>query len=82
MFHRIGYDYSRADWDSVYDHLRDAPWEGIFKLSASPAASEFSEWVQVGIGVYIPHCRYQVKHHSSPRFSGALGPILAVYCVQ
>ena len=33
------------------------------------AASEFSEWVQVGIDVYIPHCKYQVKHHSSPWFS-------------
>ena len=27
----------------------------ISKLSASAAASEFSEWVQIGIDVYIPH---------------------------
>ena len=33
------------------------------------AASEFCEWVQVGIDVYIPHCKYQVKPHSSPWFS-------------
>ena len=32
-FHRIAYDYSRADWDSLRDHLRDVPWEDIFKLS-------------------------------------------------
>ena len=28
-------------------------------------------WVQVGIDVYIPHCKYQVKPHSSPWFSAA-----------
>ena len=50
-FHRLPYDYSRADWDGFCDHLRDFPWEDIFTLSAS--ASEFCEWVQVGIDVYI-----------------------------
>ena len=70
-FHCIAYDYSRADWDGVRDHLRDVPWEDIFKLIASAPASEFCEWVQVGIDVYIPHRKYQVKHHSSPWFSAA-----------
>ena len=70
-FHRIAYDYSRADWDGLRDHLRDVPWEDIFKLGASAAASEFCEWVQVGIDVYIPHRKYQVKPHSSPWFSAA-----------
>ena len=50
----MAYDYSRADWDGLCDHLRDVPWEDIFKLSASAAASEFCEWVQVGIDVYLP----------------------------
>ena len=72
-FHGMAYDYSRADWDSLRDHLRDVPWEDIFKLSASAAASEFCEWVQVGIDVYIPHRKYQVKPHSSPWFSAACG---------
>ena len=40
-FHRVAYDYSRADWDGLRDHLRDVPWEDVFKLSASAAASEF-----------------------------------------
>ena len=70
-FHRIAYDYSRAYWDGLRDHLKDAPWEDIFKLSASAAASEFCVWVQVGIDVYIPHRKYQVKPHSSPWFSAA-----------
>ena len=70
-FHRIAYDYSRADWDGLRDHLRDAPWEDIFKLGASAAASEFCEWIQVGIDVYIPYRKYQVKSHSSPWFSAA-----------
>ena len=71
LFHRITYDYSCADWDGLHDHLRDVPWEDIFKLGASGAAIEFSEWVQVGIDVYISHRKYQVKPHSSPWFSAA-----------
>ena len=43
-FYCIAYDYSRADWDSFHDHLRDVPWEDIFKLGASATASEFCEW--------------------------------------
>ena len=66
-FHCIAYDYSRADWDGLHNHLRDVPREDIFKLSASGATSEFFEWVQVGIDVYIPHQKY----HSSPWFSAA-----------
>ena len=42
-FHCIAYDYFRADWDGLRDHLRDVPWENIFKLAASAAASEFCE---------------------------------------
>ena len=25
LVHRIAYDYSRADWDCLRDHLRDVP---------------------------------------------------------
>ena len=75
-FHRIAYDYSRADWDGLRDHLRDVPWDDIFKLSASTAASEFCEWVQVGMNVYIPHRKYQVKPHSSPWFSAASAAVI------
>ena len=71
LFHHIAYDYSCADWDSLHDDLRDVPREDFFKLSASAAASEFSEWVQVGIDVCIPHRKYQVKPHLSPWFSAA-----------
>ena len=71
LFHSIAYDYSRADWDGLRDHLRDIPWEDIFKLGASAAAREFCEWVQVGIDLYIPHRKYQVKPNSSPWFSAA-----------
>ena len=70
-FHPIAYDYSCADWDGLHDHWRNVPWNDIFKLGASAAASKFYEWVQVGIDVYIPHRKYQVKPHSSPWFSAA-----------
>ena len=51
--------------------------EDIFKLSASAAASEFCEWVQVGIDVYIPHRKYQVKPHSSSWFSATCAAAIA-----
>ena len=69
LFHRIAYDYFCVDWDELCDYLRDVPCEGVFKLSASAAASEFCEWAQVGIDVYIHYSKYQVKPHSSPWFS-------------
>ena len=68
LFYYIAYEYSCA---GLCDHLRDVPVEEIFRLSASATASEFCEWVQVGIDVYIPHRKYQVKPHSSPWFSAA-----------
>ena len=74
LFHCVAYDYSCADWDGLCDQLRDVPWEDIFKLSASAAAIEFCEWVQVGIDVYIPLRKYQVQPHSSPWFS-AIPPV-------
>ena len=71
LFHCIAYDYSHADWDGLHDHLRDVPWEDIFKLHASAAASEFCEWVQVGIDVYMSRHKYKVRPHSFPWFSAA-----------
>ena len=58
LFHQIAYDYSRANWDGLRNHLRDVPWEDIFKLSASAAASEFCEWAQFGINVCIPYFKH------------------------
>ena len=71
LFHCIAYDYSNANWDGLCYHLGDVPWEDIFKLSASAAASEFCVWVQIGIDNCIPHHKYQVKPLSSPWFSAA-----------
>ena len=36
-FHHTAYDYSRADWVGLRDHLKDVPWEVIFKLTAYAA---------------------------------------------
>ena len=49
--------------------MRDVPWEGIFKFSASAAGGEFCEPVQVRTDVYIPHLKYQFKPHPSLWFS-------------
>ena len=72
----ITFDYSHADWDCLRDHLRDVPLEDIFKIGASTAASEFSEWVQVGIDVYVPHRKYQVKPQLPPCFSAACAAVI------
>ena len=37
MSHDIAYAYSGAVWDGLCDHLRDVPWEDMFKLNASAA---------------------------------------------
>ena len=76
-FHCIAYDYSRADWDGLRDHLRDVPWEDIFNLGASAGASQFCERVQVGTDAYIPYRKYRIKPHSSPWFSAARAAVIA-----
>ena len=45
-------DYFCVDWDGLQDHLRDVPWEDIFKLGASAAASGFCEWFRLEL-IYI-----------------------------
>ena len=84
-FHRIAYDYSPADQNGLCDHFRDVLWEDIVKLSACTATNEFCEWIQVGIDVYIPHRKYQVKPHSSSWFSAACAAAIAhtdhVFCL-
>ena len=76
QFHRIAYDYSRADKDGLHDHLRDVSLQDIFKIRASATASEFCERAQAGIDVYILHREYQVKPHSSPWFSAACAAVI------
>ena len=76
-FHCTTLEYSCANWDSLCDNLKDVLWEDIFELSASTAASEFCELVQVGIDVYISHHKYQVKRHLSPWFSAACAVAIA-----
>ena len=49
LFHCIAYGYSHTDCCGLKNHLRDVSWEDIFTVGASAAASEFCEWVQVGI---------------------------------
>ena len=55
----------------VYSLLRDFTLEDISKLGTYAAASEFCEWVQYGIDVYIcSSLWHQVKPRSSLWFSG------------
>ena len=74
-FHQIGYGYFWADWEGHCDHLRDVPWEDIFKPGAFGAANEFYKSVQIEIDVYIPH-KFQVMPHSSPWFSAPCAAVI------
>ena len=38
--------------------------ESIYELGTSPADTGFSEWVQVGIDVYNPRRKYNVKPYT------------------
>ena len=64
---------------SVISDVSGNPGESTWslKVSVTTAASEFSDWVQVGIDVYIHHHNYQVKPHSSPWFSAACAAAIA-----
>ena len=48
------------DWVGHCNHLRDFTWKDIHNW-CTVNASEFFEWVQDRIGVYIPHRKYQIK---------------------
>ena len=76
-FHCTTYDYLRANWGGLRNHLRGVPLEGILKFGTSPSDTEFCEWIQFGVDVYIPHCKYQAKLHSSPCFSAAYATAIA-----
>ena len=52
-FNHRAYEYSLADCDSLCNHLRDVPWEDIFKLSLPAVSTQFSERGQVVIDVYL-----------------------------
>ena len=62
---------------SLHDHLRDIPWDYIFKLGAFSASTGFCKQAQVGIDVYNPNGTYQVKPHSYPWFSAASAAAIA-----
>ena len=40
-FHWTSYDYSHADWGGLCDHIRDVPWEDIFKACVRYFLSNF-----------------------------------------
>ena len=47
------------------------------KKNSASAATAFCEWIQLEIYVYIPHCKDQVKPHSSSWFAAACPAAIA-----
>ena len=53
------------------------PWDNTFDRGVHYAATEFSEWVRLGMDVYVPHRKFQVRPHSSPWFTPACAAAIA-----
>ena len=85
-FHQIAYDFQLQRYIYINFNLnpltiftsssRSTKLKDIFKFGTSAAASECREWVQIETDVYIPHCKYQIKPHSSPCFSAACTDVI------
>ena len=69
--HRTVYQYSKADWDGFRSFLGDIPLDFIFNLNASNAAAELTDWLNIGMDLFIPSKTYQTQSHSQPWFSPA-----------
>ena len=60
-FYCIAYDWDRVDWDGIRDHLKDVPWEDIFKLSFSTGGGEFCDSFRLELSsdwnwcIYLTH---------------------------
>ena len=46
-FHRIAYDYFRADWDGLRDHLGDVSWRISFNLVLLLLLVNFVGWFRL-----------------------------------
>ena len=75
-FHRIVYDYSRADWDGLRDHLRDASWEDIFNSLLLLLRMNFESRFRLEL-MHISGRNYQVKPHSSLWISAVCAAAIA-----
>ena len=68
-FHRTVFQYGRADWDGFRSFLADVPWSFVLSLGPDLAAEELSEWISLGIEIYIPSRTYQIRAHSQPWYT-------------
>ena len=75
-FHRIVYDYSRADWDGLRDHLRDASWEDIFNSLLLLLRMNFESRFRLEL-MHISGRNYQVKPHASLWISAVCAAAIA-----
>ena len=65
-FHHRVYDYSWTDWDGLHDHMRDIPWEDIFKLNAS--FFFLFDWVEwISMKSWTATTRYDVTRKRSTK---------------
>ena len=71
IYHCTTFGYSHAEWDNLLDYLRDVRWNNTFIFCPFAAVAEFCELFKVGIDVYIPHRKHQIKPYSSPWLSNA-----------
>ena len=53
-FHRTVFQFGKADWDGFQCFLADVPWSLVLSLGPDLAADELSQWINLGMEIYIP----------------------------
>ena len=76
-FHRTVFQFGKADWDGFRSFVADVPWLTILKLGPDLAADELSQWINLGMEIYIPSRTYQIKAHSQPWYTPACAAAIA-----
>ena len=68
-FHRTVYRFSKADWCGLRTFLSQVPWNYVLSSYVDTAASDITEWIKIGMKVYIPSRSFQQAPHSQPWFT-------------
>ncbi len=76
-FHRTVFQFGKADWDGFRCFLADVPWSWILSLGPDLAADELSQWINLGMKIYIPLHTYQIRDHSQPWYTPVCAAAIA-----
>ena len=76
-FHRMVFQFGKADWDGFRCFLADVPWSSVQGLGPDLAADELSQWINLGMEIYIPLRTYHIRAHSQHWYTPACAAPIA-----